>query len=102
MGGCTFIAMRFAAAAVASAAAAAAFLFCSSMSINMASLRVVSEIAIVPDSECRTPTLTVQSAAMAAEAATVKAAALFRVFANLIILNSTRSARRIARKSAKA
>jgi hypothetical protein len=31
----------------------------------MTSLRVVSEIAIVPDSECRTPTLIVSSAAKA-------------------------------------
>ncbi len=41
------------------------FLFCSSMSMSMASFRVVSEIAIVPDSECRMPTLIVSSAAMA-------------------------------------
>ena len=33
------------------------FLFCSSISISMTSLRVVSLIAIVPDSECRMPTL---------------------------------------------
>ncbi len=32
------------------------------MSISIASLRVVSEIAIVPDSECRIPTLMVSSA----------------------------------------
>src|SRR3954447_229162 len=33
------------------------FLFCSSISISMTSLRVVSLIAIVPDSECKMPTL---------------------------------------------
>ena len=33
------------------------FLFCSSISISMTSFRVVSLIAIVPDSECRMPTL---------------------------------------------
>src|SRR5581483_4061870 len=41
------------------------FLFCSSMSISMTSLSVVSEIAIVPESECRMPTLIVSSAAKA-------------------------------------
>src|SRR5580704_19462693 len=35
------------------------FLFCSSISISMTSLRVVSLIAIVPDNECRMPTLMV-------------------------------------------
>ncbi|CDT28627.1 hypothetical protein VCR9J2_40041 [Vibrio crassostreae] len=39
------------------------FLFCSSMSINTVSFSVVSLIAMVPDSECRTPTLMVSSAA---------------------------------------
>ena len=38
-------------------------MFCSSMSISMTSFSVVSEIAIVPDSECRMPTLIVSSAA---------------------------------------
>jgi hypothetical protein len=33
------------------------FLFCSSMSISMTSFSVVSLIAMVPDSECRMPTL---------------------------------------------
>ena len=37
------------------------FLFCSSMSISMTSLSVVSEIAMVPDSECSTPTLIVSA-----------------------------------------
>jgi len=32
-------------------------LFCSSISISMTSFKVVSLIAIVPDSECRMPTL---------------------------------------------
>ena len=41
------------------------FLFCSSISINMVSLSVVSEIAMVPESECNTPTLMVSSAANA-------------------------------------
>ena len=39
------------------------FLFCSSISISITSLRVVSLIAIVPDSECRMPILIVSSAA---------------------------------------
>src|SRR6186713_1235687 len=39
--------------------------FCSSMSISMASFSVVSEIAMVPDSEWRMPTLMVSSAALA-------------------------------------
>src|ERR1700758_2720899 len=42
------------------------FLFCSSISISITSLSVVSLIAIVPDSECRMPTLIVSSAANAA------------------------------------
>ena len=44
------------------------FLFCSSISMSMASFRVVSLIAIVPDSECRIPTLIVSAAAPATEA----------------------------------
>ena len=35
--------------------------FCSSISISMTSLSVVSEIAMVPESECRMPTLMVSS-----------------------------------------
>ena len=42
------------------------FLFCSSISISMTSLSVVSLIAIVPDSECRMPILIVPSSARAA------------------------------------
>ena len=42
--------------------------FCCSTSISMVSFSVVSEIAIVPDSECRTPTLIGQSAACAVTA----------------------------------
>src|ERR1700676_4964704 len=38
------------------------FLFCSSISMRTVSLSVVSLIAIVPDSECRTPTLMVPCA----------------------------------------
>ena len=38
------------------------FLFCSSTSINTVSFKVVSEIAMVPDSECNTPILMVSSA----------------------------------------
>ena len=41
------------------------FLFCSSISISMTSFSVVSLIAMVPESECRMPTLMVSSAAMA-------------------------------------
>ena len=41
------------------------FLFCSSISISITSLSVVSLIAIVPDSECRMPILIVSSAAKA-------------------------------------
>jgi len=36
--------------------------FCSSMSISMTSFRVVSEIAMVPESECSTPILMVSCA----------------------------------------
>src|SRR5438477_6051912 len=39
--------------------------FCSSISISMTSFNVVSEIAMVPDSEWRMPTLIVSSAALA-------------------------------------
>src|SRR5262249_25089372 len=38
------------------------FLFCSSISISITSLRVVSLMAIVPERECRTPTLIVSCA----------------------------------------
>src|SRR3954454_6429046 len=38
------------------------FLFCSSMSMSMTSFSVVSLIAMVPDNECRTPTLIVSCA----------------------------------------
>ena len=38
------------------------FLFCSAISISMTSFSVVSLIAIVPDSECSTPTLIVPAA----------------------------------------
>src|SRR4029077_15909992 len=44
------------------------FLFCSSISISITSLSVVSLIAIVPDKECRMPILIVSSAANAAVA----------------------------------
>ncbi len=40
--------------------------FCSATSISTVSFSVVSEIAIVPDSECRTPTLIGSSCAKAA------------------------------------
>src|SRR5690606_35201457 len=40
--------------------------FCSSMSISMVSFRVVSEMAMVPDSECSTPTLMVSACAVSA------------------------------------
>ena len=49
------------------------FLFCSSINISITSLRVVSLIAIVPDSEWRMPTLIVSSA-RAAVAPSVSAA----------------------------
>ena len=42
------------------------FLFCSSISMSITSLSVVSLIAIVPESECRMPILMVSSAAHAA------------------------------------
>src|SRR4029079_4755438 len=41
------------------------FLFCSSIRNKTVSFRVVSLIAMVPDNECRTPTLMVSSAAFA-------------------------------------
>src|SRR4051812_37303488 len=43
------------------------FLFCSSIRNSTVSFSVVSLIAMVPDSECRTPTLMVSSAALADE-----------------------------------
>src|SRR3978361_1503585 len=43
------------------------FLFCSSIMNSTVSFSVVSEIAMVPDSECNTPTLMVSSAAFADE-----------------------------------
>ncbi len=42
--------------------------FCSSISISITSFSVVSEIAMVPESECRMPTLMVSSWASAAPA----------------------------------
>ena len=51
------------------------FLFCSSISMSMTSFNVVSEIAIVPDSECRIPTLMVSSAAEAGMASGTDSAA---------------------------
>ena len=50
------------------------FLFCSSISISMTSFSVVSLIAIVPESECRMPTLIVSSAARAAPVDSANAA----------------------------
>ena len=41
------------------------FLFCSSIRNRMVSFSVVSLMAMVPESECRTPTLMVSSAALA-------------------------------------
>ena len=43
-------------------------MFCSSMSMSMTSFRVVSEIAMVPESECRMPTLMVSCAEAAPRA----------------------------------
>ncbi len=43
------------------------FLFCSSISISITSFSVVSLMAMVPESECRMPTLMVSSAAFAGE-----------------------------------
>src|SRR5437868_8690792 len=66
------------------------FLFCSSMSINMTSFSVVSLIAIVPESECRMPTLIV-SAACAAPPRSVPASAsapkLGTLFLNQVSMN---------------
>src|SRR3954470_8912901 len=45
------------------------FLFCSAISISMTSFSVVSLIAIVPDSECRTPILIVPPLGVAAAGA---------------------------------
>src|SRR5918996_4384943 len=49
------------------------FLFCSSMSISMTSFKVVSLIAMVPDNECRTPTLMVSWAKAPVEPRSVTA-----------------------------
>src|SRR5260221_6999686 len=60
------------------------FLFCSSISISMTSLSVVSEIAIVPESEWRMPILIVSSAALAgiAKDATATVAATVAAYAD--------------------
>src|SRR5689334_6679882 len=68
--------------------------FCSSMSISMASFNVVSEIAMVPDSECRMPTLIVSSAALAGDdidrpAATTPAENIFVIVAKLPLISKT-------------
>ena len=62
------------------------FLFCSAMSMSMTSFRVVSEIAIVPESECRMPTLIVSSAARAG-AVISRPAAMAPAERSLIALN---------------
>jgi hypothetical protein len=49
--------------------------FCCSISISMVSFSVVSEIAIVPDSECSTPTLIVSACAKARRGIDIAAAA---------------------------
>jgi hypothetical protein len=49
--------------------------FCCSISISMVSFSVVSEIAIVPDSECSTPTLIVSACAKAKRGMVIAAAA---------------------------
>ena len=51
----------------------------------MVSFSVVSEIAIVPDSECRMPTLIVSSAALAG-AAKARPAAIALAAARLVIV----------------
>ncbi len=62
------------------------FSFCCSTSISMVSFSVVSEIAMVPDSECRTPTLIGQSAAIAAVLSAPKATVpASMVFTNFIL-----------------
>ncbi|WP_246135788.1 hypothetical protein, partial [Mesorhizobium intechi] len=64
------------------------------MSINMASFSVVSEIAMVPDSEWRIPTLIVSSAALAGAdinrpAATTLAENIFVIVAKLPLMRKT-------------
>ena len=51
------------------------FLFCSSISISMTSFSVVSLIAMVPESECRMPTLIVSCAEALSASDTVASAA---------------------------
>jgi hypothetical protein len=51
------------------------FLFCSSISISMTSFNVVSLIAMVPDSECRMPTLMVGPVPCACAAGAITLAA---------------------------
>jgi len=66
------------------------FLFCSSIIIKTVSLSVVSLMAMVPDSECRTPILIVSSAE-AAPQASVKSvgAAHFNKFPVFILVISS-------------
>ena len=52
------------------------FLFCSSISISITSFSVVSLIAMVPDSECRMPTLIVSCAVAEPTTDTVASAAI--------------------------
>src|SRR5271154_7560256 len=59
------------------------FLFCASISIRMVSLSVVSLIAMVPDSECSTPTLIGGCCARAGPASSATAPAAMRVLVNL-------------------
>ena len=51
------------------------FLFCSSMSISITSFSVVSLMAMVPESECRMPTLMVCACATTAESDTLASTA---------------------------
>ncbi len=62
------------------------FLFCSSISISITSLSVVSLIAMVPESEWRMPTLIVSSAAQAEVAPSASAPATNAPAAREIIL----------------
>ncbi len=62
--------------------------FCSAMSMSIASFRVVSEIAIVPESECRMPTLMVSSARAAPVASALRLSPAARAAAELQVFQA--------------
>src|SRR5882672_10643363 len=82
------------------------FLFCSSISISMTSFRVVSLIAIVPDNECRMPTLigapcakALPAAPASRPAATAAVLTIEPNFIPLLLLTSTDTPRQVEERA---